>query len=72
MVYGDERRELVPLDKPRIPRAEVIDELHDAVVKGRPPLHDGAWGRDTLAVCLAILRSAREGREISLGSTIRP
>ena len=44
----------------------MIDELHGAVVLGRAPAHDGAWGMATLEVCLALLRSAREGREIRL------
>jgi phthalate 4,5-cis-dihydrodiol dehydrogenase len=47
-------------------RAEVLDELLDAVTHGRPAQHDGAWGRQTLEVCLAILRSARERREVLL------
>lgn len=44
----------------------VIDEMYDAFAGLRPPLHDGAWGRATMEVSEAILRSAREGREISL------
>ena len=44
----------------------MIDELYDAVVRGIAPLHDGAWAMATLEVCLAMLRSAREGREIAL------
>jgi phthalate 4,5-cis-dihydrodiol dehydrogenase len=66
MVYGDETRELIPLAKPAVPRAEVIDELCAAVFEGRAPLHDGWWGRATLEVCIAMLRSARERREIAL------
>jgi phthalate 4,5-cis-dihydrodiol dehydrogenase len=50
-----------------VQRAEVVDELYDAIVHGKAPLHDGAWATATLAVVLAILRSAREGREITLG-----
>jgi phthalate 4,5-cis-dihydrodiol dehydrogenase len=34
------------------------------VVKDRPPLHDGAWAMATLEVCLAMLKSSREGRDI--------
>ncbi len=44
----------------------VIDEMYDAFAGLRPPRHDGAWGRATMEVSEAILRSAREGREISL------
>ena len=41
-------------------------ELVDAVVRGRDPLHDGAWARSTLEVCLAMLTSAREDRDVTL------
>ena len=44
----------------------VIDELYDAVVTGRSPLHDGRWGRATMEVCLAALTSSRNRREIIL------
>lgn len=65
-LYGDARREFVALPVPPLPRYEVIDELHAALVGGVRPLHDGAWARSTLEVCLALLRSAREGRDIHL------
>jgi phthalate 4,5-cis-dihydrodiol dehydrogenase len=66
MVYGDTEARLDPLLRAAIPRAEVIDELHDAIVHGRAPLHDGKWAMATLEVCLAVLQSAREQREITL------
>jgi phthalate 4,5-cis-dihydrodiol dehydrogenase len=49
-----------------VPRAEVIDELHDAIVNGKTPLHSGESAMATMEVCLAMLRSAREQREIAL------
>ncbi|HEY6135512.1 MAG TPA: Gfo/Idh/MocA family oxidoreductase, partial [Rubrivivax sp.] len=63
-VYGDTRRKHLPLPAPPLPRYEVIDELHAAIVGGTPPLHDGAWARATLEVCLALLQSAREGCDV--------
>jgi phthalate 4,5-cis-dihydrodiol dehydrogenase len=66
MVYGDAEARLESLEKPRIPRVEVIDELCDAIVHGRSGVHDGRWAMATLEVCLAVLRSAREQREITL------
>ena len=66
-VHGDQRREHLPLPAPAVPRHEVIDELHAAVVDDVPPLHDGPWARATLEVCLAMLRSAAEGRDVQLG-----
>ena len=66
MIYENGASRLDPLPSPKIPRAEVIDELYAAVAEGRAPLHDGAWAMATLEVCLAFLRSAREGGEVVL------
>jgi phthalate 4,5-cis-dihydrodiol dehydrogenase len=44
----------------------VVDELYDAIVHQRPPLHDGQWAMATVEVCLAILQSAQDQREITL------
>src|SRR6266513_443915 len=38
MIYGDGEPRLEPLAGPAIPRAEVVDELYDAIVHRRPPL----------------------------------
>jgi phthalate 4,5-cis-dihydrodiol dehydrogenase len=66
MIYGDDGERLDPLPVPPVPRAEVIDELYEAVVDGRPPRHSGEWAMATLEVCLAILASAAEQREVRL------
>lgn len=66
MIYRDADRQFEALPKPEIPRKEVIDELYDAVVLGRAPVHTGAWALATLEVCLAILRSSQEQKEIFL------
>jgi len=66
MVYADSEATLDPLPPPRIPRVEVIDELCAAVLDSKPPLHDGRWGMATLEVCLAMLESARDNRDIAL------
>src|SRR5205823_14006349 len=66
MIYGDAEARLESLARPPVPRAEVIDELYDAIVHQRPPLHDGRWAMATLEVCLAILESAHDRREITL------
>jgi phthalate 4,5-cis-dihydrodiol dehydrogenase len=67
-IYGDREKRLDKIEAPAVPRAGVIDELYAAVVEGRPPLHDGEWGLATMDVCLAMLRSSREGREVALPS----
>jgi len=66
MIYGDDETTRDALAAPQLPRIEVIDELHDSIVRGKAPLHDGRWAMATLEVCLAMLRSAREQREIAL------
>jgi phthalate 4,5-cis-dihydrodiol dehydrogenase len=65
-LYGHEEKKLLRLPDPTVPRCEVVDELHAAVREGATPLHDGSWARATLQVCLALLRSAGENREIEL------
>ncbi len=65
-VYADADRMRHALPPPPVPRAEVIDELVGAVVDGQPPRHDGHWARATLEVCLAMLQSARERRDVAL------
>jgi phthalate 4,5-cis-dihydrodiol dehydrogenase len=66
MVYGDKTRHLDEIPPPKIPRAEVVDELYDAAISGTAPLHSGEWGLATLEICLAILESGRTGREVEL------
>jgi phthalate 4,5-cis-dihydrodiol dehydrogenase len=61
---GEQRLEAVPFT--REPRAAVIDELYDAIATGKAALHDAAWGLATTEACLAILESARSGKEVPL------
>jgi phthalate 4,5-cis-dihydrodiol dehydrogenase len=70
MIYSDAEARLDALPMPRIPRSEVVDELYGAIVHGRAPLHDGKWAMATLEVCLAILQSAREERDITLAHQV--
>ncbi len=68
IVYADDRKyEIeVPLGRATPDKGKVIDELCDAVARDRPNVHDGRWGEATLEVCLAILQSSRERREVLL------
>ena len=72
MIYQDGGARLEPLPQPTVPRAEVIDEVYRAVGGGEPALHDGPWATATVEVLLALLRSAREGREIALTRQVAP
>jgi phthalate 4,5-cis-dihydrodiol dehydrogenase len=66
LIHGGTEQRLEPLPPPAVPRSGVIDELYDAVANGIPPAHGGEWGLETMEVCLAILRSSREQREVVL------
>lgn len=65
-VYGDRERRFEALPAPAIPRREVIDELWAVLREGKPARHDGRWARATTETSVAILTSAREGRDIDL------
>jgi phthalate 4,5-cis-dihydrodiol dehydrogenase len=69
-IYGDTERLFEALAQPKLYRDEVIDELHAAVVEGAPVIHTGEWGTATMEVCLAMLASHREGREIMLSHQV--
>ena len=65
-IYGDVERRFEPIPEPDVPRKEVIDELCNAVFHGIAAPHNGQWGMATMEVCLAIIQSARAGRDIML------
>jgi phthalate 4,5-cis-dihydrodiol dehydrogenase len=66
MVYQNGRSRLDAIPSPGVPRAEVIDELYEAIRHGKAPLHDAAWGMATVEVLLAMLQSARDVADASL------
>jgi phthalate 4,5-cis-dihydrodiol dehydrogenase len=70
MIYQDGSARLERLPPPAVPRTEVIDELYGAAVRADAPLHGGAWAMATLEVLLAILRSAREARDVALAHQV--
>jgi len=65
-IYDDGHERFESLRPPTVPRAEVIDEFCDAIFNDRPTLHSGEWGMATMEVCLAMLQSSHDGREVSL------
>jgi phthalate 4,5-cis-dihydrodiol dehydrogenase len=65
-IYADLDKRHEPLPAPAVPRFEVVDEFFGALRHGIAPLHDGPWARSTLEVCLAVLRSAREQRDVEV------
>ncbi|MGE3993733.1 Gfo/Idh/MocA family oxidoreductase [Pseudorhodoplanes sp.] len=65
-VYSNKGRIEIGVEVGRGGRGVMLDELYSALTGSRQPLHDGKWGRDTLAVCEAILQSARSGKAMEL------
>lgn len=66
IIYDDDGQREIPLTPGRgTPgRGDVIDELYEGVVHGKPLIHDGHWGLATLEVCLGILESGRTRKEV--------
>lgn len=65
------REHAIPPSNGRPGRADVLDELYQAIVHQIAPAHDGRFARGTLEVCLAIQESSRGGREVTLQSNPR-
>jgi phthalate 4,5-cis-dihydrodiol dehydrogenase len=67
-IYGRDGVREIPLSRGAgMPgRREVLDDMRIAIRSGRSPVHDGRWGKATVEVALAILQSAREGRDVAL------
>ena len=68
-IHGDEKTEM-PIGEAIVGRQAEMLELYEAVIHGRPVFHDGRWGEATLEVCLAILQSASERREIQMSHQV--
>ena len=65
-IYDDNGKREVSLPVGRRGREAEVEELYQAIVNNKPVFHDGHWGEATLEVCLAILESAKERKEIVL------
>ncbi len=70
LIYGDEKIKEMPLAQVMVGRQAEVTELYEAVMNGRPMFHDGRWGEATLEVCLAILQSTAERREVYLSHQV--
>jgi phthalate 4,5-cis-dihydrodiol dehydrogenase len=72
LAYTTDGMRLIPADPWRgvAGRGAVLDELYFAVTEGRAVIHDGRWAKATMEVCLAMLKSAREQREIHLSHQV--
>jgi phthalate 4,5-cis-dihydrodiol dehydrogenase len=70
-LYTDEGREEIALPPYRGRAAELI-ELRDALKENRETSPNGEWGKANLEICLAMLTSAREDRDVQLSHQIAP
>jgi phthalate 4,5-cis-dihydrodiol dehydrogenase len=68
-IHGDDKTE-VPIGQAIVGRRSEVLELYETVMHGRPVFHTGRWGKATLEVCLAILQSAAERREIQMAHQV--
>jgi phthalate 4,5-cis-dihydrodiol dehydrogenase len=68
IVYGrDGMRDIAIQRGGSIPgRREVLDDMRMAIRTGVSPVHNGRWAKANVEVALAMLQSAREGREVEL------
>lgn len=64
LVYGEEEKSKIPLQKELKGRAAELMELYEGIVNDKPIFHDARWAKATLEVCLGILRSAEERKEV--------
>ena len=69
-IYGETEQREIALPAGSRGREAEVEELYDAVVKSRPVFHGGRWGAATLEVCLAMLESAKERKEIFLSHQV--
>ncbi len=69
-IYGESEQREITLPAGSRGREAEVEELYDAVVKGRPVFHGGRWGAATLEVCLAMLESAKQRKEIMLSHQV--
>jgi len=69
-IYGESEQREISLPAGSRGREAEVEELYDAVVKGRPVFHGGRWGAATLEVCLAMLESAQQRKEIMLSHQV--
>jgi len=65
-IYDEHGRSEVPCGSWDGPLKVELEDFYKAVSGNNPVPHDGRWGKATLEVCLGIIRSSRDGREVVL------
>ena len=65
-LYTDDGKHEVPAERGQNHGLVEMKELYEAVIEGKPLVHDGRWAMATLEVGNAMVQSSRERREILL------
>ena len=65
-IYSTEGTISRPLSEDRGNSRPELEELYAKVTENKPILHGGRWGLATMEVCMAIMQSAQEHREIEM------
>lgn len=68
--HGDDGVRAIVAPLPLVQRTNVAEAFVRAIIDGEKPLFDGQWGLASLAICHAILLSAREGRDVKLSELL--
>ena len=69
-IYGEAEQREIALPAGSRGREAEVEELYNAVAHNRPVSHDGRWGAATLEVCLAMIESAEQRKEIFLSQQV--
>ena len=70
LVYGEDDMWEMAIPSEIDGRDGVVQQFYDAVVHGTRPANDGAWGKATLEVVLALFQSGQERREVFLSHQV--
>jgi phthalate 4,5-cis-dihydrodiol dehydrogenase len=69
-LYTEEGKREVIIPRGSQGREAELKEFYQAIVNHQPMFHDGRWGEATLEVCLGILQSAAEKREVAMAHQV--
>jgi predicted dehydrogenase len=69
-VYTEDGKSEITIPKGLHGRGAELKEFFEAIAHDRPLFHDGRWGEATLEVCLGILKSAEERREVFMSHQV--
>jgi len=65
-VYGQTEEYDIPMSTDLDGREGIVQEFHNAVLEGRPPVNDGRWGKATVEVLLSLFQSSEQRKEVYL------